>query len=53
MCRWRSRLLKCTERLRVLGRGRVHTRSTEVKCSYKPSMSLLSSLVGNYCVRVK
>ena len=25
-----------TERLRVLGRGRVYSRVTEVKCIYKP-----------------
>ena len=33
--------LSVTERLSVLGRGRVYTRLTEVKCSYKPSVSLL------------
>ena len=34
--------LSVTERLRgYLARGRVYTGVTEVKCSYKPSVSLL------------
>ena len=34
--------LSVTERLRgYLGRGRVYTSVTEVKCSYKPSVCLL------------
>ena len=31
----------------------VYTRVTEVKCSCYPSVSLLRSLVWNYCVRVE
>ena len=39
-CTWISRLWPC-----------VYTRVTEVQCSCKPSVSLLRSLVWNYCVR--
>ena len=40
-------LIEVTERLRgYLARGRVYTRVTEVKCSYKPCMSLCEVLSG-------
>ena len=38
--KYRQRLCCVTERLRVLGRGRVYARLTEVKCICKPSVSL-------------
>ena len=39
--KYRRRSCCVTERLPVLGRGRVYTRLTEVKCIYKPSVSLV------------
>ena len=46
--------MKCNREVTRISRQRpcVYTRMTEVKCSYKPSVCLLRSLLWNYCVRV-
>ena len=41
-----------TERLRVSDRGRVYTRMTEVKCSYKPSVSLCQVLLRSCGINI-
>ena len=44
-------LLKCNRDVTVYVDIKAVARVTEVRCSRKPSVSLLRSLVWNYCVR--